>query len=133
MILKKLSREMTLLLVGTTLVMIVPSVCAVVSVGVGMFAYDVQTQDLDKPEDPPPIVTLVEFEQTELGMSYREVVDILGDPGVAMVPSPGSPGSEGGDEDGDATRYVWQNSDFSNMRATFRNDQLAKKTQLYLK
>ncbi len=85
---KKPSREMVLVLAGTTLVLIVPSVCAVMSVGVGTFAFDVKTQDLAKKANPPPIVTLVEFEQTELGMSYQEVVDILGDPGVVIVPPP---------------------------------------------
>ncbi len=127
---KKPSREMVLVLAGTTLVMIVPSLCAVMSVGVGTFAFDVKTQDLAKKEDPPPIVTLVEFEQTELGMSYQEVVDILGDPGVVIVPPPAP---EGGDGDVEATNYVWQNSDFSNMSATFQDGQLAKKSQLYLK
>ncbi|MBW2268983.1 MAG: DUF3862 domain-containing protein [Deltaproteobacteria bacterium] len=124
---KKLSREMTLVLAGAVLVMVVPSVCAVMSVGVGMHVNDVQTQDLGKGEDPPPIVTLAEFEQIETGMSYREVVEILGEPGVAIAPSAVP---EGG---GGAIRYVWQNSDVSNMRATFQNDQLAKKSQLYLK
>jgi hypothetical protein len=99
-------------------------------VGVGTIAYDIKTQSLAIREDPPPIVTLMEFEQIELGMSYQEVVDILGDPGFVIVP-PRAP--EGGDGDFDATNYVWQNSDFSNMSATFQDDQLAKKSQLYLK
>ena len=29
--------------------------------------------------------------------------------------------------------YVWQNSDASNMNATFQNDRLFTKAQLYLK
>ena len=127
---KKPSREMVLVAAGTTLVLLVPSVIAVISVGVGTIAYDIKTQDLATGEDPPPIVTLVEFEQIELGMSYPDVVDILGDPGFVIVPlrTP-----EGGDGNVDATNYVWQNSDFSNMSATFQDDQLAKKSQLYLK
>ncbi len=75
---KKLSKELKLVIAGTLLVLIVPSVCSVVTIGIGMVANDVKTQDLGKGEDPPPIVTLAEFEQIEIGMSYREVVDILG-------------------------------------------------------
>ena len=122
--------EKVLVFLGATLVLIVPSVCSLVFVDVGTSLNGIELQELGRGEDPPPIVTLAEFEQTELGMSYREVVDILGDSGVAIVPSPVS---EGGDGDVEATNYVWQNSDFSNMRATFQNDQLAKKSQLYLK
>ena len=68
-----------------------------------MFVNDVQTQDLGKGADPPPIVTLMESEQIKMGTGYLEVVDILGDPGV------------------------------SNLRATLQNDQLAERSQLYLK
>lgn len=127
---KKPSKEMMLVILGTTLVLLMPSICAVTSVGVGMFVNDVQTQDLDKPEDPPPIVTLAEFERIEIGMSYREVVDILGDPGVVIAPPPAA---ESGDGDVEARKYLWQNSDVSNVRITFENDQLSKKSQVYLK
>ena len=126
----KLSREMVIVLACATVFLMVPSVCAVLSVEFVTSAYDVETQDLAKGEDPPPIVTLAEFDRTELGMSYQGVVDILGAPGVMIVPPPAPEGEHGGVG---MTQYVWQNSDFSNMRATFQDDQLAKKSQLYLR
>ncbi|MDP6073779.1 MAG: DUF3862 domain-containing protein [Myxococcota bacterium] len=125
---KKLSKELKLVIAGTLLVLIVPSVCSVVTIGIGMVANDVKTQDLGKGEDPPPIVTLAEFEQIEIGMSYREVVDILGEPGVVIAPP-----AEAGAREVETIRYVWQNSDVSNMKATFENGQLTGKAQLYLK
>ncbi|MCP3984583.1 MAG: DUF3862 domain-containing protein [bacterium] len=123
---KKLAKEMKLLILGTTLVMLVPSVCAVILVGVGMSVNDVETQDLNKAEDPPPIVTLAEFEQLREGMSIQEVVAIVGAPGVVSA-------SGGNDANGQTRMSVWQNSDASHMNVTFENGQLVTKAQLYLK
>lgn len=122
----KLSRETKIVILAATMVLMVPSVCSVAFVGVGMSVNDVQTQDLAKTEDPPPIATLAEFERIREGMSHQEVVAIVGDPGVAATP-------EGGDGDGKTSVTVWQNSDASHMNATFENGQLVNKAQLYLK
>ena len=129
-ILKKLGKETTLVILGAILVLIVPSVFALLLVAVGMSVFDVETQDLEKREDAPPIVTLAEFEQIEKSMSYREVVDIIGDPGIATA---ASTVLKSDDENVETSIYVWQNSDASNMNATFQNDQLFTKAQLYLK
>jgi len=129
-ILEKLSMEKILMILGTIMVLIVPSVCALLTVGVGMYVNNIELLDLEKGEDPPPIVTLGEFEQIEESMSYQEVVDIIGDPGIAAIPSTGP---EDDDVDVEISMHVWQNSDASNMSATFENDQLIKKTQLYLR
>jgi hypothetical protein len=127
---KKFGSERSLVMWGTILVLMVPSVSALVLIGLGMFVYDVETLDLAKPEDAPPIVTLAEFDQIEKSMSYQEVVDIIGDPGFVTAPSAVLESDAGVVE----TRiYVWQNSDSSNMNATFQNDQLFTKAQLYLK
>ncbi|MCP5055490.1 MAG: DUF3862 domain-containing protein [bacterium] len=120
----KFTKELKLVILGATTVLMVPSVCAVTLVSVGMSVNDVQTQDLSKTEDPPPIATLAEFERIREGMSHQEVIAIVGDPGVAAAP-------EGGD--GQTSVTVWQNSDASHMNATFENGQLVKKAQLYLK
>ncbi len=115
---------------GTILVLMVPSAFALILIAVGMSVFDVETQDLQKPEDPPPIVTLAEFQQIEKSMSYREVVDIIGDPGIVTTPATALESDAGVVE---TRMYVWQNSDASNMNATFQNDQLFAKAQLYLK
>jgi hypothetical protein len=112
------------------MVLIVPSVCALAVVNVGMTVNDIELQDLEKGPDPPPIVTLAEFERIQTSMSYQEVVDVIGDPGFVAAPS-AAPESDDGDVE--TSMYVWQNSDASNMNAIFRNDQLVKKAQLYLK
>ena len=129
-VLKKLDKETVVVLLGATLVLMVPSVCALTIVRVGMNVNDVQTQDLDKAEDPPPIVTLAEFGQIRENMSYQQVVDLIGDPGIVAAPST-APENDAGDVE--TRMHVWQNSDASNMSATFQNDRLVKKAQLYLK
>lgn len=126
----KLGKEMLLVILGATTVLMIPSVCALTVVGVGMSVNDIELQDLDKGPDPPPIVTLAMFEQIETSMSYQEVVDLIGDPGIVAAPST-APESDAGDVE--TSMYIWQNFDASNMNATFQNDQLVKKAQLYLK
>ena len=122
--------EKFLVILGAFMVLIVPSVCALAVVNVGMSVNDIELQDLEKGPDPPPIVTLAEFERIETSMSYQEVVDVIGDPGFVAAPS-AAPESDDGDVE--TSMYVWQNSDASNMNAIFRNGQLVRKAQLYLK
>ncbi len=129
-ILEKFGSEKSLVIWGAMLVLVVPSLFALSLIAVGMSVFDVETQDLQKREDPPPIVTLAEFEQIEERMSYQEVVDIIGDPGIVTAPSTVLESDTG---DVETSVYVWQNSDASNMNATFQNNQLFRKAQLYLK
>lgn len=129
-ILEKFGSEKSLVIWGAMLVLVVPSLFALSLIAVGMSVFDVETQDLQKREDPPPIVTLAEFEQIEERMSYQEVVDIIGDPGIVTAPSTVLESDTG---DVETSVYVWQNSDSSNMNATFQNNQLFRKGQLYLK
>jgi hypothetical protein len=58
-----MEREKVAMIVGTTLFLLIPSVCALSIVGVGMSVNNIELLDLEKGEDPPPIVTLGEFEQ----------------------------------------------------------------------
>jgi hypothetical protein len=124
-----MKRETAIVILGATLILVVPGVCGVTLVGLGSFAYDIQIQRLEEVEDVPPIVTLAVFEQIRRGMSYREVVEVIGDPGVAIDPSTAVEGTDGA---AGTSRYVWQNSDASNMKAIFQDDQLLKKSQLFL-
>ena len=121
-ILEKIGKDKALLLLAAFGVLIVPSACALTLVGVAMSVNDIEMQDTDAVAEPPPIVTLAEFEQIETQMSYQEVVDLIGAPGI-----------EGDAGDNETRVHVWQNSDASHMRATFRNGQLINKAQLYLR
>lgn len=119
--------EKFIVVLGATLVLLVPSLCSLAVVGAGTSLNDIEVLDLDKGPDPPPIVTLAEFAQIETSMSYQEVVDIIGDPGIVIA------ASEGGDGDAETSMVVWKNSDASNMKITLQKDQLVTKTELYLK
>ncbi len=124
-----MDREKIIVILGATLLLVVPGLCGLALVGVASFVNDIEAQSLEEVEYTSPIVTLAEFEQVERSMSYREVVDVIGDPGIAIDPSAVL---EGGDGDAETRRYIWQNSDASNMKATFQSDQLLKKSQLFL-
>ena len=61
--------------------------------------------------NPPPI-TMAHYHAIQLGMSYQEVVRILGRPGEEVSRSPGTLG------------YVWKNADRSMLVVVFVNDQV---------
>ncbi len=115
-----------MVILGTLSVLIVPGVCGVALVGLGSFVNDIEVND---PEAAPPIVTLAEFEQVETSMSYQEVIGVIGDPGIAITSSTTVEGTDG---NGETSRYIWKNDDASYMKATFRDDQLLTKSQLFL-
>ena len=121
-----MEKEKLLLVLGTISVLLVPGACGVAFIGFGSFVNDIEIHD---PEATPPIVTLAEFERVETSMSYQKVVDIIGDPGIPITPSTGV---EAADGDGETSSYLWRNGDASNMKATFRNDELLTKSQLFL-
>ncbi len=121
-----MDKEKLMMILGTISVLIVPGVCGVALVGLGSFVNDIEVND---PESAPPIVTLAEFEQVETSMSYQEVIGVIGSPGVAMTPSKTVEGTDG---NGETSRYIWKNDDASYMKATFRDDQLLTKSQLFL-
>ena len=121
-----MAKEKLMLILGTISVLIVPGACGVALVGLGSFVNDIEVND---PEAAPPIVTLAEFEQVETSMSYQEVIGVIGDPGITIT----SPTTvEGTDGNGETSWYIWKNDDASYMKATFRDDQLLTKSQLFL-
>ncbi len=124
-----MDKELLIVILGATLVLVVPGVCGVAFIGAGSFVNGIEVQSLEEVKYPPPIVTLAEFERVERSMSYREVVEIIGDPGVALD---SSTVSEGNPAEAGISKYVWQNGDASNMKATFQKDQLLAKSQLFL-
>jgi len=84
----------------------------------------------EKKDTPPPTkedkeVTLKEFNEIKTGMTYDEVVKIIGFKGEE-----GSMTELGGIK---TIMYTWNNPDFSNMNATFQNDKLVSKAQFGLK
>jgi len=73
----------------------------------------------------PQIVTLAEYHKIEDGMSYQQVVNIIGEPGKELSRS---------DIAGYTTvMYSWSNSGGSNMNAMFQNDKLVNKAQFGLR
>ena len=121
-----MAKEKLMLILGTISVLIVPGACGVALVGLGSFVNDIEVND---PEAAPPIVTLAEFEQVETSMSYQEVIGVIGNPGIAITSSTTVEGTDG---NGETSRYIWKNDDASYMKATFRDDQLLTKLQLFL-
>ena len=74
--------------------------------------------------DSQRVVTAEEFARIKDGMSYKEVVSIIGAPGEEM--------SRVTISDVTTVMYSWTNSDFSNMNAMFQNDKLVSKAQFGL-
>jgi hypothetical protein len=124
-----MEKDKLLVALGAVLVLIVPGACGMGIVGVGSFLNGIEVHHPEAVERAAPIVTLAEYEQIEQTMSYREVVDVIGDPGIAIAPSAAPEASHG---DASNSRYLWRNDDASNMKATFRDDQLLTKSQMFL-
>lgn len=70
-------------------------------------------------------VTLEKYNQIKNGMTYKEVVKIIGFEGTEDSQS-----EVGGIK---TVMYTWQNDDGSNMNATFQNGKLVEKAQFGLK
>lgn len=80
----------------------------------------------------PDIVTKIEYIQIRHGMSYSEVVSIIGSRGEETA-SNRMEGVPGVMESVYTVMYSWQNRDGSNMNAMFQNDKLVNKAQFGLK
>jgi hypothetical protein len=78
------------------------------------------------------VVSKSEFGQISDGMSYSQVVSIIGEEGSESS-SGTMPGVPGVMESITTKMYTWQNSDGSNMNAMFQNDKLMNKAQFGLK
>jgi hypothetical protein len=73
---------------------------------------------------PPPVVTKVQYDSIEEGMSYEQVRAIIGSVGEEISRS---------DIAGYSTvMYSWKNSNGSNMNAMFQNERLVNKAQFGL-
>jgi len=77
-------------------------------------------------------ITLEKYQQIENGMSYSQVVAILGRDGVEHANSH-MDGVSGVMPSVDTIIYMWQNGDGSNMSVTFQNDKVVMKAQAFLK
>ena len=75
---------------------------------------------------PQPPITLAEFRRVRPGMSYTDVVEVLGELGEEMSRTsiPGLP---------ETVMYGWQNPDGSNMNAMFQGGSLIQKAQFGLR
>ncbi len=77
-------------------------------------------------------VTFNEYQKIKNGMSYREVVTIIGEEGEE-VSSNRMEGIPGVMSSISTVMYQWANWDGSNMNAMFQNDRLMQKAQAGLK
>ena len=78
------------------------------------------------------IVTYDEYKQIKNGMSYRQVVKIIGAEGEE-ISSNKMDGVPGVMKSLVTVMYQWVNNNGSNMNAMFQNDKLIQKAQLGLK
>jgi hypothetical protein len=80
----------------------------------------------------PPIVSMEKYHRIQTGMSYSEVINIIGTPGEEMSRNdmPGIPGVMKGIT---TIMYMWRNSDGTNMNTMFQNDKLITKAQFGLR
>ncbi len=97
------------------------AVAIVVIIGVrmcGVPIVDLRTDD--------PVVTLVKFDQIRKGMTYEQIVEIVGEEGVVFSDS-----SIEDDLDGEIKTIVfeWKNGDFSGMKVTIKDGKLFEKSQ----
>lgn len=78
------------------------------------------------------IITFEEFQKIEVGMSYREVVQIIGTEGeeISRNKTQGVPGVVDSFE---TVMYQWINENGTGMNAIFQNNKLFQKSQLGLK
>lgn len=84
------------------------------------------------PSVGPEIATFEEYEKIKDGISYKEVVQIIGAEGEEMSRNKiqGVPGVM---ESIETVMYQWVNSNGGNMNAIFQNDKLIQKAQFGLK
>lgn len=79
----------------------------------------------------PPVVSLSEYNRIQNGMSYRDVVAIIGTEGTE-ISSNHIDGVPGVIEDIDTVMYEWRNPSGAGMNAIFQNNRLVSKSQFGL-
>jgi hypothetical protein len=92
---------------------------------VGGSAANKVSQDINRQQAEPANVTLAEFNQIQVGMTYRQVADIVGSEGELT----------GQNQFGNMTTetYNWSNKPFGGMFCMFQNGKLTQKNQMSLK
>jgi hypothetical protein len=79
----------------------------------------------------PNVVTMAEYSQVQNGMTYQQVLSVIGQTGEE-VSSAAAPGTTGGTVSETQT-YQWKNPDGSSMTVIFWNKKLMGKAQHGLK
>lgn len=95
----------------------------IILLGLAMIGAAIGGNDSDAPK-----VTLEAFNSLETGMSYDEVVEIIGFDGELN-----SQVDIGAGDEFKTELYTWKNQDGTNMNATFQGGQLVSKAQIGLK
>ncbi len=83
------------------------------------------SSSIPKPKPSDAGLTKANFKKIKTGMSYKEVVEILGEEGDELTKSVAAGQS--------IATYMWSAGTFSNVTLTFRNDKLISKFQMGLK
>ena len=81
--------------------------------------------------EAPAVVTMAEYNQVKNGMSYQQVLTIVGQTGEEV--SSAGAADPAGKTIAETKTYQWKNPDGSNMKAIFWNKGLMGKTQDGLK
>ncbi len=120
------------------------AVLSIVAIGLAIlqsavWSYDPRTSTFSKPEAGltmpaigKEVVTYTKYERIQNGMSYKEVVAIIGVEGREMSRNK-MDGAPGVMESLVTVMYGWQNQGGSNMNAIFQNDKLVQKAQFGLR
>jgi len=127
----------TNLALGSILVMII-FVFSIFSIGSAIESRKTEIRNVftETPTQPlkssAKLITKSKYDQIQHGMSYEEVVKILGFRGEE-ISSSYIEGIEGVMESTTIKMYSWQNNDGSNMNAMFENNKLTNKAQFGLR
>ena len=120
-VLKALGILFLLFVGGCGIIMVVGGVATTTVV------HEVQEQMEENAKDD---ISIGQFNQLQNGMTYTQVVDILGRHGVVQSENT-LPNGLGGQLH--TVMYDWRNSNFMGMNAMFQNDSLMQKSQIGLK
>jgi len=104
----------------TVAMIVITGIC---SLATSSCSQPTSTTSTPAPEPTPTSrkgVTLANYNKLQTGMSYSEVVEILGNPGKKISDETAAPNT---------VTYMWGGDQVGNIRVTFQNDRLLQKSE----
>ena len=104
----------------TVALIVITGIC---SLAISSCSRGTSTTSTPAPEPTPTSrkgVTLANYNKLQTGMSYSEVVEILGSPGKKISDETAAPNT---------ITYMWGGDQVGNIRVTFQNDRLLQKSE----